>query len=91
MGTNKSTGGPSEHQATLLCCAVPEHWHRLPKGCGVSLLERKHLAMGLGPLLLVFLLEQEWARGVQRALPASVCLGFWGSPPRKVSVSFASL
>ena len=65
MGTNWGTGSPSEHQAALPCCAVPEHWHRLPRGCGVSSLGmfRSHLAMGLGPLLWVSLLEQGWARG----------------------------
>ena len=37
-----------------------EHWHRLPRGCGVSSLElsRSRLAMGLGTLLWVVLLEQ---------------------------------
>ena len=37
-----------------------EHWHRLPRGCGVSSLElsRSCLAMGLGTLLWVVLLEQ---------------------------------
>ena len=36
-----------------------EHWHRLPRGCGVSSLElsRSCLAMGLGILLWVVLLE----------------------------------
>ena len=80
MCTNWSTGAPSEHQAALLCCAVLKHWHRLPRGCGVSSLGmfRSHLATGLGPLLWVSLLEQEWARGMQRALPASAFLGFYG-------------
>jgi len=51
---------PSEHQEQ--CCAewVPEHWHRLPRGCGVSSLQlsRSRLAVGLGTLLWVVLLEQ---------------------------------
>ena len=59
MGTKWNTGAPSEHQAALLCCVVLEHWHRLPRGCGVSSLEtfRSHLAMGLGLLLCVSLLR----------------------------------
>ena len=63
------------------CCAVPEHWHRLPRGCGVSSLGmlRSCLAMGLGSLLWVSLLEQGWARGAQSVLPASAVLGFWDS------------
>ena len=38
-----------------------EHWHRLPRGCGVSSLEmsKSHLDMGLGTLLWVFQLEQQ--------------------------------
>ena len=49
------TGTPSEHQAALPCCAVPKHWHRLPRGCGVSSLEvsRSCLDVGLGTLLWV--------------------------------------
>ena len=76
MGTKWNTGAPSEHQAALLCCAVPEHWHRLLRGCGVSSLGmfRSRLALGLGPLLWVSLLEQGWGRGAQRVLPASVIL-----------------
>ena len=37
-----------------------EHWHRLPRGCGVSSVElsRSRLAMGLGTLLWVVLLEK---------------------------------
>ena len=39
-------------QATLLCCAVPEPWHRLPRGCGVFLeLSQSRLPVGLGPVL----------------------------------------
>jgi len=39
-------------QATLLCCAVPEPWHRLPRGCGVFLeLSQSRLPVGLGPAL----------------------------------------
>jgi len=39
---------------------ITEHQHRLPRGCGVSSLElsRSRLAMGLGTLLWVVLLEQ---------------------------------
>ena len=39
---------------------VPEHWHRLPRGRGVSSLQlsRSRLAMDLGTLLWVVLLEQ---------------------------------
>jgi len=56
---------------------VVEHWHRLPRGCGVSSLEnfRSCLAMAMCTLLWVALLESEWARGKQRALPASTLLG----------------
>ena len=38
-----------------------EHWHRLPRGCGVSSLEvsRSHLAVGLGTLLWVALGDLE--------------------------------
>ena len=48
---------------------VLQHWHRLPRGCGVSSLElsRSHLAVGLGTLLWVVLLEQ-----VGPELPASL-------------------
>lgn len=42
------TAVPSACQAALLCCAVPESWQRLPRGCGISSLE---LPMGLGPAL----------------------------------------
>ena len=59
MGTKWNTGAPSEHQAALLCGAVLEHWHRLPRGCGVSSLGmlRCCVAMSLGPLLWVSLLK----------------------------------
>jgi len=44
------------------CCAVqvPEHWHRLPTGCGISSLgmAKSCLDVGLGPLLWVSLLER---------------------------------
>jgi len=57
---------------------VTEHWHRLPRGCGVSSLEvsRSHLAVGLGTLLWVALLQRGWDWGIQRALPASAILVF---------------
>ena len=57
---------------------VTEQWHRLPRGCGVSSLEvsRSHLAVGLGTLLWVALLQWGWDRGIQRALPASAILVF---------------
>lgn len=48
LGTARSTAVPSACQAALLCCAVPESWQRLPRGCGISSLE---LPMGLGPAL----------------------------------------
>ena len=53
MGTTRSTAVPSARQAALLCCAVLEPWHRLPRGCGVSSLElsQSHLPVGLGPAL----------------------------------------
>jgi len=38
---------------------------------------RSRLAMGLDPLLWVSLLEKGWARGAQRALPASAFLGIY--------------
>ena len=61
-------------------CAVQvtEHWHRLPRGCGVSSSEvsRSLLAVGLGTLLWVALLQWGWDWGTQRALPASGMLGF---------------
>jgi len=43
--------GTGEHQAALLCCAVPEPWRRLPRGCEVSSLELSQscLTVGLGP------------------------------------------
>jgi len=69
---------PSEQQEH--CCAVQvmEHWHRLPRGCGVSSLEvsRSCLAVGLGTLLWVALLQRGWDWGTRRALPASAMLGF---------------
>ena len=39
---------------------VSEHWYRLPRGCGVFSLElsRSRLAMDLGTLLWMVLLEQ---------------------------------
>ena len=42
-----------------------EHWHRLPRGCGVSSLElsRSCLAVGLCTLLWVVLLELELGLG----------------------------
>jgi len=45
---------------TLLCCAVMEHWHRLPRGCGISSLgiSQSHLDVALGTLLWVSLLGQ---------------------------------
>ena len=44
----------------LLCCAVTEHWHRLPRSCGVSSLGifQCLLDMALGTLLWVSQLEQ---------------------------------
>ena len=59
---------------------VLQHWHRLPRGCGVSSLElsRSCLAMGLGILLWVVLLEQGLGHrdteGRRKALPASASL-----------------
>jgi len=43
---------------------VTEHWHRLPRSCGISSLEtfQSHLDMDLGTLLWVSLLEEGWAR-----------------------------
>ena len=78
VGTNGSTGAPSEHQAALPCFVVPEHWHRLPRGCGVSSLGmfRSRLAMGLGPLLWVSLLEQRWAGGVQMSYQHQLSFDF---------------
>ena len=57
---------------------VTEHWHRLPRGCGVSSLEvsKSRLAVGLGTLLWVALLQRGWDWETQRALPASAMLGF---------------
>ena len=45
---------------TLLCCAVMEHWHRLPRGCGVFSLgiSQSRLDVALGTLLWVSLLGQ---------------------------------
>lgn len=41
---------------------MSKHQHRLPRGCGVSFSEisRFHLAVGLGALLWVALLELGW-------------------------------
>ena len=41
---------------------MTKHWHRLPRGCGISSLEnsRSCLAMGLGTLLWVVLMELSW-------------------------------
>ena len=52
---------------------VTEHWHRLPRGCGVSSLEvsRSRLAVGLGTLLWVALLQ--WEVG-QRDPKGPACL-----------------
>jgi len=44
MGTNWSTGVPSEHQAALLCCAMPEHQAKAPEAL-------KSPPWGLGPAL----------------------------------------
>ncbi len=43
---------------------VMEHWHRLPRGCGVSSLEifQSRLDVALGTLLWVSLLEQGLGR-----------------------------
>ena len=50
---------PSEHQEQCCTVQVLQHWHRLPRGCGVSFLEPPwSLAIGLGTLLWVVLLEQ---------------------------------
>ena len=55
---------------------VTEHWHRLPRGCGVSLgIFINHLDVGLGTLLWVALLQRGWDWGTQKALPASAMLG----------------
>lgn len=55
---------------------VTEHWHRLSRGCGIFSLEIfvSHLAVGLGTLLWVGLLQWDWARRTQRVLPASATL-----------------
>ena len=68
---------PSQHQEQCCAVRVPEHWHRLPRGCGVSFLEvsRSRLAVGLGTLLWVALLQRGWDWGTQKALPASAMLG----------------
>jgi len=54
----ESNGHKQKHGTFLLntrqhFCAVMEHWHRLPRGCGVSFLEISEscLDMGLGTLL----------------------------------------
>jgi len=64
---------PCRHQLTAW---VTEHWHRLPRGCGVSSLEisKSHLDMGLGALLWVSLLEWWLDRWTQRWFPSSVIL-----------------
>ena len=54
----QAQGDPSEHLAALLCCAVIEHWHRLPIGCGVPSLETFRSHLDMGTMLWVFLLEQ---------------------------------
>ena len=77
MGTNWGTGAPSEHQAALLCCAVPEHWHRLPRGFGVSSLGiQKPPGHGPGPHSLAVTAGAGMGLMAQRALPASAILGF---------------
>ena len=60
MCTTRSTAVPSARQAALLCCVVPEPWHRLPRGCGVFSLgiSQSRLDMALGTLLWVSLLGQ---------------------------------
>jgi len=49
---------PLNTKSTAVLCRW-QHWHRLPRGCRVSFLEvsRSHLAVGLGTLLWVALLE----------------------------------
>jgi len=81
MGRNQETGGSLWTPGALLCCAVMEHWNRLPRGCGVSSMRisERCLDVDLGTLLWVSLLGQwgrGWSRGTQRALPASAVLGF---------------
>lgn len=51
---------PSEHQEHFCTVRVSKHWHRLPRGCGISSLETfsNHLGVGLDPLLWVSLLQQ---------------------------------
>jgi len=60
----------------LFMVMVTEHWHRLPRGCGISTLEifKCHLDMALGPLLCVSLLEQGLARWTRKFLLTSAVL-----------------
>ena len=68
-GTNQHTGGSLWTPGAQLCCAVTEHWHRLPRGCGVSSLgiSQSLLDVTLGTLLWVSLLGQ----GLQQRDPES--------------------
>jgi len=80
-GQEAQTGArevPSEHQEHCCAVQVTEHWHRLPRGCGISSLEvsGSHLAVGLSTLLWVALLQRGWDWGTRKALPASAMLGF---------------
>ena len=51
---------PFEHQEHSCAVQVMEHWHKLPRGCGVSPLEafQSRLDMALGTLFWVSLKEQ---------------------------------
>lgn len=69
IARTEGSGHKLEHVRLLLStrqhfCAVrvAEHWHRLPRGCGVSSwgIFKNHLDVGLGTLLWVALLEQGW-------------------------------
>lgn len=64
----QAQGVPSEHLAALLCCAVIEHWHRLPIGFGVPSLETFRSHLDMGTMLWVSLLSRGWGRWTQQCL-----------------------
>ena len=56
------------HQEHFCTVEVMEHWHMLPRGCGVSSLEtsKSCLDKGLGTLLWVALLELGFSQMASR-------------------------
>lgn len=75
LGTTIKSPIHLEHKHSL-AVRVPEHWHRLPTGCGVSSLEmsKSHLDVALRILVWVSLLEQRLGQVDSEALAASATL-----------------